>query len=403
MKKLVNFFLAVLVLTLGVGAFVYLKKTRPQQPPGHPQETQWQIQTQSVHLGSYQPEVNLSGQVTTEKLYIYTAPLSARVAQVRVLPGQVVKKGQLLLALKDSEVQLRRDQAKADVQDIQVQIALEQDSYSTLLERLNQEKTVLEFKRKAVERAQKLTAKSLSSQSQVEALQEAYQRQKINILSLEQSIRQHQLRMKQLNARLAKAKDQLELTRMAVQRSRIYAPADGVVVKVPVTTASLVNPGQQLVQFYAFDSLEVKVNLPKSLYELALAGGKLQGRYENKPLILDRVAPQVTQGLYQAYFRFSTPNHQVRFGQNIALKVLSPAVEKALRVPSAALYGLDRIYKVEKGHLYPVKVQWQGQLTQGGKTYTLVTSKALREGETIMVTHLTNASKGLAVKVVSHD
>lgn len=401
MKRLVKFVLPLLVAALGVGIFVYLKNSKPVQTAKVPSVKTWQVDAQPVKLQAVSPQVDLIGQVVTSELRRYTAPLAARVEEVAVKAGDRVRKGQLLLALNAKEMEIRLDIAQADVMDLQAQLELESLNQQALLKQITQEEAILQLKTTALDRAKTLESRQLSAQSNVDTAQEALMRQTLNLVNLRKTADQYPAKLKQLNARLAKAQDALEQAKINNARAKIYAPADGIVESVAVTTASLVNPGQALLGFYALEDLEISAPVDSGVQRSFFAGLPVKASsHQGMELLLQRLDSQAQKGILMGYFAPKTPQDQMRLGQAVGLSVLLPPVEDAMVLPYASLYGKDRIYVIREGLLKSIQVKVWGNAAQGVEALpqAVMTSDQWQAGDWIMTSHLTNAVEGLAVK-----
>ena len=93
-------------------------------------------------------------------------------------------------------------------------------------------------------------------------------------------------------------------------------------------------------------------------------------------------------------------------GQQQGVVLVSPEVGRVeqVAVPLEAIYGVDRIYKLDENRMKSVEVTKVGERRTGAnETVALVRSPALRDGDQIIVTQLPNAIDGLKVKAVPQD
>jgi hypothetical protein len=77
-----------------------------------------------------------------------------------------------------------------------------------------------------------------------------------------------------------------------------------------------------------------------------------------------------------------------------------PPVAQAVDLPSEALYGMDRIYRVEDGRMRAVRIERLGVVLRDGerRERVLVRSPTLQAGDQVVVTQLANAIDGLRVR-----
>jgi RND family efflux transporter MFP subunit len=211
-----------------------------------------------------------------------------------------------------------------------------------------------------------------------------------------------------LQSRLDQARANLEQAELALTRSRVIAPFDGIVAEVAVAQGDQVGNGQTLMTLYPAAGLEVRAKIPaphqeeildrvgrgQSLEATAHLGGDLLR------LELTRLSGAAdTRGL-DGFFRLTAAHEQLRVGSLLTLHLSRPAVEGAVAVPYAALYGGRQVYKVEGGRIQAVQVSVLGELA-GERPMLLIHSDDLKRGDQVMTTHLPNAVSGLRVEVVN--
>jgi len=71
-------------------------------------------------------------------------------------------------------------------------------------------------------------------------------------------------------------------------------------------------------------------------------------------------------------------------------------------MPFNALYGLNRVYRINDGYLEAVKITRVGEYENSqGQTQLLIRSDTLQEGDRVVSTQLPNAITGLRVEAVN--
>lgn len=162
------------------------------------------------------------------------AEVAARVVKVHVSPGQKVRKGDLIATLDATDFTLQRNEALAEVARIEA-----------LLD--NQVKTVA--------RSQALVDRKFISQNAVD-----------NDLA-----QQHVLK-----EQLAGAKARVDTINHSSSKTRIYAPADGVVEKKIVDTGEYVKVGDPLVQIISNKRLRAHIPFPERISAKLKPGLKIR-------------------------------------------------------------------------------------------------------------------------------
>ncbi|BBP44914.1 hypothetical protein THMIRHAS_02870 [Thiosulfatimonas sediminis] len=408
-KKLIKRLLPLLIIGLAIAAFIYMKNSKPVQPPVEVKEKVWSVESQVLQLQSRTAVQTLFGQIESNALVKAAAPIAAVVEQVKVLPGDEIVAGQVLVALSAQDVAILMAQAKADVADTQAQLTLQKLTIEANNQRLIHENKVLDLKQEALQRAKTLLKKNLASQSSVDTAKEALVRQEYVVVGAQLAVQQSGAQLTQLQARLAKAQTTLQQAQLNQQRAVVRAPFAGRVAAVNVSEGDRVNVGAVLVSFYGFDSMELKAKLPASALAQAqqafTQGQPLQafvGNVEQDRLVLPmtRLAGQAETSGVDAYFALPPQLHAKRPGELLEVYLQSQAQTQVAAVPYSALYGNDRIYQIVDGRLQSMQISLQGEVLQDGKLQALIRAPELRDGMTVLVTHLPNAINGLKVAEV---
>ncbi|MBO1923266.1 efflux RND transporter periplasmic adaptor subunit [Thiomicrorhabdus sp. 6S3-12] len=409
MNKLVKRLIPILLVGVAIALFIYMKNSKPQQPPVEVKEKVWMVNGVSVSLENLSAVQTLYGVVESNALVKASAPISAVVEKVAVLPGDEVKKGELLVALSSEDLRLPVDQARADVADARAQLKLQQLTIKANQKRLVHEQKVLSLKQEALQRAKTLLQKNLASQSVVDAAKEALVKQEYTVVGVQLAVEQSDSQMSQVQARLQKAQAALDQAKLNQQRGVVYAPFDGRIAEVNVSAGDRVNVGSLLVSFYALESMELKAKLPVSSLAQAekalLSQQSLIAEYEiaGSPLQLNllRLAGEASTSGVDAYFSMPDALHSKRPGELMEVYFKGRAMHQVAAVPYSAIYGNDRVYLIEDERLRSIKVELKGEVMRNGKLMALIGSAELQDGVKVLTTHLPNAINGLKVSEVS--
>ncbi len=162
------------------------------------------------------------------------AEVAARVIKVHVSPGQKVRKGELIATLDATDFGLQRGEALAEVARIEA---------------------LLDNQTRTVARSQALVDKKFISQNAVD-----------NDLA-QQNV---------LKEQLAGAKARINTINHSSSKTRIYAPADGVVEKKIVDTGEYVKVGDPLVQIISNKRLRAHIPFPERISAQLKPGLKIR-------------------------------------------------------------------------------------------------------------------------------
>ncbi|MGC9457418.1 MAG: efflux RND transporter periplasmic adaptor subunit [Halothiobacillaceae bacterium] len=404
-KTLFRWLLPLIVLGIGIGGFIYLKQTAPEPEPVEPTERAWQVEALTVTPDTHQPVLQLHGIVETADLFTAVAPAAARVDRVAVRDGQRVAEGELLIALDEADFRPRVLQELADVTELTAQIRSEHLRHENDVAALARERQLLETARRALERAESLQSRDLGSQAQIDEARDAVERATLTVTNREQQIADHPTRLAALEARLERARADLQIAERDLERSIVHAPFDGIVAHVEVAEGDQVGAFARLLEMYPADRLRLRAKLPtRHAAEIleavdadrSLAATTLEGEL---PLALTGLAGQGDGRGVDLLFDLKTGNHALRLGSMVTIRLERPPAAGTVALPYSALYGSDRIYRVSDGRLQRLRVEQIGEVPRDEETWMLVRSPELGAGDQIAITHLPNAVNGLKVQV----
>jgi len=399
------------ILIIAVAALIVIAmvKTRPQAPKMEKPPKVWVVNTITAQPARIAPELTLYGRVETPREAALKAALEADVAEVYVLEGDSVSKGQKLIQLDDTDAKLLLTQRKADVAAAQAQIDSEKLRFERDQSLLKQQQTLLELANKTVERAKELDKTRLTPKSALDDAEAARERQLVTLKQLEHDIAEHPVRLAQLNASLMRAKALQQQAEVDLSRSLITAPFSGRIARLSVSVGDRVRNGDSLIALYDLEHLEVRAQIPgryvrqvRSLLNagtLPTAEAELDGQPIRFKLL--RMAGEVKQdsGGVDGLFALQQQQSNLPLGSFIELQLRLAPINDLIPIPFAALYGLDTVYKINQGLLQSVRIDKVGE-QQGtdGEKRLLIHSDQLQEGDQLVATQLPNAIDGLRVR-----
>jgi len=399
MKKIA---LPILLLALGVGGFIALKATKPSSKPIQAEERVWRVEVMTVQRARLSPSLALTGTLESPALTKSAAPAAGRILRVAVREGQSVSRGQSLLEMDPRDLQPAVDQALGQVRELEAAIRSETLRHQADLDQLEKEQQLLQFAAADLARFQALQQANFYSPAAVDQSRSALAKQSLSVRTRELAIADHQARLAQLEARRLQARAALDQAELARSRGQVVAAFDGFVAEVSVAEGDQVNPGQALLTLYPRAGLEVRAKIPAPYQEDLLArlnqGGALKATARiaeaSLPLTLRRVAGAADARGLDAFFSLDAPQGGVRLGSLVNLKLARPPIDEAIRIPFAALFGGNSVYRLVDGRLQAVGVRVHGE-SLDETAQLLVTSPDLREGDRLLATHLPNAVTGL--------
>jgi multidrug efflux pump subunit AcrA (membrane-fusion protein) len=400
--------LPILVLAVGIGAFRVLKSTKPEQAPPAVQERIWRVAVERAVPERLAPELTLYGRVETPDLLRATASAAAWVTEVAVRDGDRVVAGDVLVRLDERDFLPRIAQVKAQIAELEAELASERNRYETDRLALEQEKRLLALARDAVARQERLKTQQVGAEQALDEAEQAAVQQALTVSNREQSLKDHPTRMRALEARLASNRARLEELELEYERATVRAPYDGVITGVEVTEGDQVAKGAVLARMFALDSLQVRARVPAPYqaelvtalqeHEELLADAELGDT--GLSLALTRIAGEAGPSGVDGLFEITGDPAALRLGQMLTVRLERPARDDVVAVPFRAVYGGGRIYKLEDGRMVGIDVETLGERHDGDDSVErlLVRSPQLRRGDLIVTTHMPNAIDGLRVE-----
>lgn len=400
------------IIAIGILGFILLKVTRPVPEAITPTERSWRVETLPISPDAFQPSLTLYGQLESPLRFTSVAPMAGRIGELPVRDGDLVSAGELLIALDDADVIPRLQQARADLADAESQLESERLGHENDQRALKLERRIQANANKALERMQQLVDRGLSPQAELDAATDALDRAALTVAIRERNIQGHPSRIASLEARVARARAELESTQRDVDRSRFRAPFDGLVGEVRVAVGDQVAANAALLDFYPLRNMELRATLPQ-IYSQAFINALNNGKrlpatsLNTDPpvdLTLQRIAGQADARGVEALFTLDQPHPGLRAGNLLAISVARPASDNSVALPYSSIYGNDTIYQLQEGRMHRLAVQQVGEiLMENGERWVLVRSTELEPGMQIITTHLPNAMQGLKVDVVEAD
>ena len=360
------------VLLLSVVMAVVLVLTKPQAKTADAREIARAIDTLTIEPGSYSPTVPVFVRVTTPNHASLRAAITADVIKLVALDGDRVESGEPIIQLDDREAKLAVKQREADLQEALSQIEAE---------KLEHEKRLFVIRNDKGERARQ---------------------------NREQIIKSHKIRIQGLEAKKMRASSALELARLDLQRTRITSPFAGQITAVHVSVGDRVRPGDQLVEVFDREAIELTGSIPARYlpaiqselnidHEL-LAHGQVNANQIKARL--QRLSGEVNpgSGAVNAIFTLDGNTDFLQLGRSLKLDLSLPAVKNSIVIPNTALYGMDKVYKVIDQRLKGIAVTRLGDFPdRDGLAHSLIMSPEIQPGDRLMITQLPNAVDNLLV------
>ena len=157
MRVFLKFLFPVLVLAGGVFAYQHLKSTATEPEPIQRRFNPPVVSTQVIESGTVAPTTRLFGSVESPSLGLLTAAVEADVTEVRVLEGESVNAGDILVVLDNTDFNLELLQREAELAEIEALIESDRLRLEADRRSLQTERELLVVIQRSVERASTLS------------------------------------------------------------------------------------------------------------------------------------------------------------------------------------------------------------------------------------------------------
>ncbi|MFW6380337.1 MAG: efflux RND transporter periplasmic adaptor subunit [Halorhodospira sp.] len=403
------------VLAVAVLVFVLLAWSRPEPPAEEPAEPSWVVATQRAEPSAHQPLLRLFGYVESPSTATLKAAVAADVVEVSARDGRTVAEDERLVRLDDEELQDTLRQRQAELAEQEAALAQERRAVAADREDLEAEEALLAIEQRRVERLRELRSDGSASSSELDDAEAARERQRQTVIRAREAVDNAEQRLAAAEARRDAAEAARDQAQRDVRRTEIRAPFTGRISGVEVGPGDRVRSGDALVELYDTGKLEIRVQVPTTrigaLQRVRAAGAEVSGQAhvdgETLTLTLDRLSgrSQREQGGIEALFRIQGRHDGVAIGRFAEVMVALPPEPDSLVIPYEALYGSDRIYRVETGEqgderLRGVTVERLGEARlPDGRRGALIRAPGLEPGSEIVTTQIPQATDGLRVQV----
>lgn len=307
------------------------------------------ITISSVVEGDFQEFIPVTGTILPHTTFYLAAILGGTVEAKFVEEGTMLKKGDKILRLSNTSVQLNALQQETftyqqinDARNTRLQI--EQNS-NALQNALVSSNYSLINTREIFDRQKVLEEKQLIS------LQDFQQAENNYNLSLEQQKLAYknyvadsilkQAQLTQIAASIDRLQKNLELIRENIDNLTVRAPISGQLTSLIAETGQSKSPGDQLGQIDALDGFKVRADIDE-FYIARITNGlhaTVEFDTKNYNLKVIKVYPQVTSGKFQVDMIFAgdVPGG-IRRGQTLQIRLQLSERTKALLLPRGGFY-----------------------------------------------------------------
>ncbi len=328
----------------------------------------------------FQENIPVNGIVLPITTIYLDALEGGRVEEKFVEDGAIMKKGEPILRLSNTDLELTLINQETSVYNLLTQMQISQNAArQNTINRRNQftdvENSLIEAKR-VFDLNKRLYEKDAIARQDYQSSINNYEYQKQRMQLAKQVLSQDSTSTKQevsqSKSSYARTRSALELMRKKVGDLVVRAPVDGQLTSLDAEIGQSKNKGARLGQIDVLSGFKVRVDIDEHYISRIYSGQKGTFTFNSKQytLIIKKVFTQVANGRFQVdmHFEGAIPEG-IRRGQNLQIRVALSAEKQALLVAKGGFFqktGGNWIFKVsEDGDTaYMVSIRLGSQNTE---------------------------------------
>ncbi|MEC8683771.1 MAG: efflux RND transporter periplasmic adaptor subunit [Bacteroidota bacterium] len=312
--------------------------------------------------GVFQENIPVNGVVMPITTIYLDALEGGRVEEKFVEDGAIMKKGEPILRLSNTDLELSLVNQETQVYNLLTQMQISQNAArQNTINKLNQytdvENSLIEAKR-LYELNKKLYDKDAIARQDLIKSQNDYNYQKERMQLAKQILEQDSLAVKQeknqVSSSYQRTQNALELMRRKVADLVVKAPVDGQLTSLDAEIGQSKNKGERLGQIDVLSGYKVRVDIDEHyisrIYNSQTGSFDFDGK--NYTLVIKKVYTQVTNGRFQVDMEFESEVPEgIRRGQTLQIRVALSQEKQALLIPKGGFFqetGGNWIFKVSE-------------------------------------------------------
>ncbi len=338
------------------------------------------ISMNTIKNDVFQENIPVNGIVLPITTIYLDALEGGRVEEKFVEDGAIMKKGEPILRLSNTDLELSLINQETSVYNLLTQMQISQNAArQNTINRRNQftdvENSLIEAKR-LYNLNQRLYDKDAIGRQDYESSKNNYEYQKQRMKLSKQVLSQDSISTKQevgqSQSSYARTRSALELMKKKVGDLVVRAPVDGQLTSLDAEIGQSKNKGERLGQIDVLSGFKVRVDIDEHYISRIYSGQKGTFTFNNKQytLTIKKVFTQVANGRFQVdmHFEGAVPEG-IRRGQNLQIRVALSAEKQAILVSKGGFFqktGGNWIFKVsEDGDTaYKVNIRLGSQNTE---------------------------------------
>lgn len=330
--------------------------------------------------GIFQENIPVNGVVLPITTIYLDAIEGGRVEEKYVEDGAILKAGDPILRLSNTDLELSLVNQETSVYNLLTQMQISQNAArQNTINKLNQftdvENSLIESER-IYNLNKNLYDKGVIARQDFIRSENDYNYQKERVQLANQILKQDSVATRQeqnqIQSSYQRTQNALELMRRKVADLVVKAPVDGQLTSLDAEIGESKNKGERLGQIDVLSGFKVRVDIDEHYISRIYTGQRGSFIFNNKQyfLVIKKVYTQVTNGRFQVDMEFENEVPEgIRRGQTLQIRVALSEEKQALLIPKGGFFqqtGGNWIFKVSEngGTAYRVDISLGSQNTE---------------------------------------
>lgn len=316
----------------------------------------------NVRQGEFKEYVRTNGQVMPIEIVYISPEEGGTVVEKVVEEGAMVKKGDVIVRLSSSALDLQILNAEAELAEKQnllrnTQVAMQQDLLSNMTEQAQLDMDIQRKKRTYEQNKRLFEEKLISRENYLQAKEDYELAQKKHRLvgsRLQQDSIYRSVQMEQMEDNLANMRSNVELVHKRKDNLEVRSSIDGELGLLDVSLGQSITSGHKIGQINDLSDFKIQAEIPEQYIDRVVPGQKAtftRGE-KNYNLIVRKVYPEVRDGKFRTDFKFDGERpEQIRSGQTYYVNLELGKAEQSVFIPRGSFFqttGGNWIFVLDK-------------------------------------------------------
>ncbi len=361
-KILISAFAGLFIIAVALYMFMRSSDTRLNVDPEH-------ITISAVKKGLFQEYIAITGKVLPQNTIYLDAMEGGRVEEIFLEAGSIVKKGDPILRLSNTNLLLDIMNRDAELSQQSnnlrnTRLSLEQNKLS-LNKELNEVDYRLQQAKRCFNRNKVLYEEKFLSKEDFEASRDEYEymakKRKLTVESMATELDFRKEQIKQLEESLQRMKDNLKLVKQKQDNLTLKAPVGGHLTSLNAEIGESKRIGERLGQIDEVTGFKVRATVDEHFNPRIETGrsGKFELAGHEYQLTVTKIYPEIKDGRFEIDLEFKgdTPE-DIRRGRTVHIKLELGDMSEELLLARGGFYqstGGNWVYVLDESETFAVK------------------------------------------------